>query len=77
MTAPLPWLAPSRDAPLDGDLLIPGSKTLTNRVLILSALADGPSVLTRPLASRDTNLMIGALTALGATVERNGIEWTV
>lgn len=77
MTAPLPWLAPYRDAPLDGDLLIPGSKSLTNRVLILSALADGPSVLTRPLASRDTNLMIGALTALGATVERNGIEWTV
>ncbi|MGZ5390065.1 MAG: 3-phosphoshikimate 1-carboxyvinyltransferase [Aeromicrobium sp.] len=77
MTAPLPWLAPSRDAPLDGDLLIPGSKSLTNRVLILSALADGPSVLTRPLASRDTNLMIGALTALGAMVERNGIEWTV
>jgi 3-phosphoshikimate 1-carboxyvinyltransferase len=77
MNAPLPWLAPYRDAPLDGDLLIPGSKSLTNRVLILSALAEGPSVLKRPLASRDTNLMIGALTALGATVERNGIEWTV
>lgn len=77
MTAPLPWLAPYRDTPLDGDLLIPGSKSLTNRVLILSALADGPSVLTRPLGSRDTTLMIGALTALGATVERDGIQWTV
>lgn len=77
MTAPLPWLAPYRDTPLDGDLLIPGSKSLTNRVLILSALAEGPSVLTRPLGSRDTTLMIGALTALGATVDRNGIEWTV
>lgn len=77
MNAPLPWLAPYRDTPLDGDLLIPGSKSLTNRVLILSALADGPSVLTRPLGSRDTTLMIGALTALGATVERNGMEWTV
>jgi len=77
MTASLPWLAPYRDTPLDGDLLIPGSKSLTNRVLILSALADGPSVLTRPLGSRDTSLMIGALTALGATVERNGIQWTV
>lgn len=77
MTAPLPWLAPYRDTPLDGDLLIPGSKSLTNRVLILSALADGPSVLTRPLGSRDTALMIGALTALGAGVERNGIEWTI
>ncbi len=77
MTAPLPWLAPYRDTPLDGDLLIPGSKSLTNRVLILSALADGPSVLTRPLGSRDTTLMVAALTALGASVERNGIEWTV
>ena len=77
MTAPLPWLAPYRDTPLDGDLLIPGSKSLTNRVLILSALADGPSVLTRPLGSRDTTLMIGALTALGATIDRDGITWTV
>ena len=77
MTAPLPWLAPYRDTPLDGDLLIPGSKSLTNRLLILSALANGPSVLTRPLGSRDTTLMIGALTALGAKVERNGIEWTI
>ena len=77
MTSPLPWLAPYRDTPLDGDMLIPGSKSLTNRVLILSALADGPSVLTRPLGSRDTTLMVGALTALGATVERDGIEWTI
>jgi len=77
MTAPLPWLAPYRDTPLDGDLLIPGSKSLTNRVLILSALADGPSVLTRPLGSRDTTLMVGALTALGATIERDGVRWTV
>ena len=77
MTAPLPWLAPYRDAPLEGDLLIPGSKSLTNRVLILSALANGPSRITRPLGSRDTNLMVGALTALGATIERDGIEWTI
>lgn len=77
MTAPLPWPAPYRDTPLDGDLLIPGSKSLTNRVLILSALADGPSVITRPLGSRDTTLMIGALTALGASVDRDGVTWTV
>lgn len=77
MTAPLPWPAPYRDTPLAGDLLIPGSKSLTNRVLILSALADGPSRLTRPLGSRDTTLMIGALTALGATIERDGVEWTI
>jgi 3-phosphoshikimate 1-carboxyvinyltransferase len=77
MTAPLPWLAPHRDTPFVGDVLVPGSKSLTNRVLILAALGDGPSVITRPLASRDTNLMAAALTALGATIERDGMTWTV
>ncbi|MBK5218022.1 MAG: 3-phosphoshikimate 1-carboxyvinyltransferase, partial [Propionibacteriales bacterium] len=77
MTAPVPWLAPYRDTPIDGAVLIPGSKSLTNRALILAALADRPSVLSRPLGSRDTFLMTGALTALGTTIERNGMEWTV
>ncbi|MBC7629929.1 3-phosphoshikimate 1-carboxyvinyltransferase [Aeromicrobium sp.] len=77
MNAPLPWPAPHRDTPFVGAVLVPGSKSLTNRVLILAALADGPSVLTRPLGSRDTTLMVGALTALGATIERDGITWTV
>src|SRR4051794_24865272 len=77
MNAPLPWLAPHRTLPLVGDVLVPGSKSLTNRVLILAALGDGPSVITRPLASRDTNLMSAALTALGTTIERDGMTWTV
>lgn len=77
MTAPLPWLAPHRHTPFVGEVLVPGSKSLTNRVLILAALGDGPSVLTRPLASRDTQLMAAALTALGATIERDGMTWTV
>jgi 3-phosphoshikimate 1-carboxyvinyltransferase len=77
MTAPLPWLAPYRDTPFDGCVLVPGSKSLTNRVLILAALADGPSVITRPLGSRDTTLMLGALTTLGASIERDGMTWTI
>ncbi|MCW2799231.1 MAG: aroA [Aeromicrobium sp.] len=77
MNAPLPWLAPYRDTPFVGEVLVPGSKSLTNRVLILAALGDGPSVLTRPLGSRDTNLMSAALTALGATIDREGVVWTV
>ncbi|MCL3820068.1 3-phosphoshikimate 1-carboxyvinyltransferase [Aeromicrobium wangtongii] len=77
MTAPLPWPAPHRDTPFVGDVLVPGSKSLTNRVLILAALGDGPSVITRPLASRDTDLMAAALTALGATIERDAMTWTV
>jgi 3-phosphoshikimate 1-carboxyvinyltransferase len=77
MTAPLPWLAPHRTSPFVGEVLVPGSKSLTNRALILAALGDGPSTLTRPLASRDTQLMAAALTALGATIERDGMTWTV
>jgi 3-phosphoshikimate 1-carboxyvinyltransferase len=77
MNAPLPWLAPHRTLPFVGEVLVPGSKSLTNRALILAALGDGPSVLTRPLGSRDTNLMSAALTALGATIDRDGVVWTV
>ena len=47
----------------------PGSKSLTNRFLVLAALANGPSRLRRPLRSRDTLLMAQALRALGARVE--------
>ncbi|GAA1725614.1 3-phosphoshikimate 1-carboxyvinyltransferase [Aeromicrobium alkaliterrae] len=60
-----------------GRIIVPGSKSLTNRALVLAAVAERPSVLTRALGSRDTSLMIGALTALGASVDRDGIEWTV
>lgn len=82
MTEPLPWLAPHRTTPYDGSILVPGSKSLTNRALVLAALADGPSVIDRPLGSRDTRLMVAALTSLGATVEQSITEagtvaWTV
>lgn len=77
MTEPLPWLAPTRETPVTGQVIVPGSKSLTNRALVLAAVADAPSMLTRALGSRDTALMIGALTALGASVERDGLEWTV
>ena len=77
MNAPLPWLAPYRATPIDGEVLVPGSKSQTNRALILAALGDGTSVLTRPLRSRDTLLMAEALTSLGATIERDGMVWTI
>jgi 3-phosphoshikimate 1-carboxyvinyltransferase len=77
MTDPLPWLAPHRTSPFVGEVLVPGSKSLTNRALILAALGATPSTLTRPLGSRDTQLMATALTALGATVDRDGMTWTV
>ncbi len=77
MNAPLPWLAPTRDTPVDAQVLVPGSKSLTNRALVLAALADGPSTLSRPLGSRDTQLMAAALTSLGAQVEKDGTTWRV
>jgi 3-phosphoshikimate 1-carboxyvinyltransferase len=64
-----PWRAPSASAPLNAVLSLPGSKSLTNRELVLSALASGPSLLKRPLHSRDTALMIEALRSLGVGIE--------
>jgi 3-phosphoshikimate 1-carboxyvinyltransferase len=56
---------------------LPGSKSLTNRALVLAALADGPSVVRRALASRDTLLMAAALSGLGAEVDTSGPHWAV
>ena len=64
-----PWNAPVAATPVYADVPVPGSKSLTNRALVLAALADGPSRLTGTLRSRDTDLMIGALTALGTRID--------
>ncbi|WP_052274392.1 3-phosphoshikimate 1-carboxyvinyltransferase [Arthrobacter sp. L77] len=63
------WRAPRLTRPVDADLSVPGSKSLTNRYLVLAALADGPCRLRRPLHSRDSALMIAALRSLGAVIE--------
>ncbi|HEY6276565.1 MAG TPA: 3-phosphoshikimate 1-carboxyvinyltransferase [Streptosporangiaceae bacterium] len=62
------WLVPSADGPVRAGVTLPGSKSMTNRALVLAALADGPSVVGNPLRARDTLLMARALTALGAAV---------
>lgn len=58
---------------------LPGSKSLTNRYLVLATLADGPSRLREPLRSRDTLLMAEALRSLGALIEDDveGRDWLV
>ncbi|GAA4015224.1 3-phosphoshikimate 1-carboxyvinyltransferase [Allokutzneria multivorans] len=63
------WLAPRTDSPVHAEVPLPGSKSITNRALVLAALADGPSVLRAPLRSRDSALMVGTLRALGVGVE--------
>ena len=62
------WPAPFAETPVNATVTVPGSKSLTNRYLILAALADGPSRLRAPLHSRDSALMIQALRQLGAGI---------
>jgi 3-phosphoshikimate 1-carboxyvinyltransferase len=64
-----PWKAPLATGPFAATIALPGSKSLTNRELILASLADGPSLLRAPLHSRDTALMIEGLRALGVRIE--------
>lgn len=60
--------------PVDISVVIPGSKSVTNRALILAAQANSPSTLRRPLVSRDSELMVQGLQALGiGIVEQDGI----
>ena len=68
MTTP-DWHPPAASGPLDATVTLPGSKSLTNRYLVLAALASGTSRLRRPLRSRDTELMAQALRQLGAGVD--------
>jgi len=72
-----PWPAPRAGGPVRATVSLPGSKSLTNRALVLAALSDGPSVVRRALRSRDTELMAGALTALGSPVDTSGDDWQV
>ena len=65
-----PWAAPTVSAPIAASIKLPGSKSLTNRELVLAALATSPTELIEPLISRDSELMIAALTSLGAQFER-------
>lgn len=71
------WDAPTANRPLDATVHVPGSKSLTNRFLLLAALADGPVRISGGLRSSDSDHMIGALRAMGATVDDAGHEWTV
>lgn len=77
------WRAPFRGLnPVHATITIPGSKSVTNRALILSALAQTPSILHKPLRSRDTELMAQGLRSLGVAIEEkvdsNGDElWTI
>ncbi|RMB58865.1 3-phosphoshikimate 1-carboxyvinyltransferase [Tessaracoccus antarcticus] len=62
-------LLPSSPGPVTAEVLVPGSKSETNRAFVIAALADGPCTVKGALASRDSDLMIAALRSMGVTVE--------
>ncbi|MEO3870302.1 3-phosphoshikimate 1-carboxyvinyltransferase [Nonomuraea sp. B12E4] len=76
------WPAPTATAPVTATVPLPGSKSVTNRALLLAALADGPGVVRRALRSRDADLMASALRALGTTLVASNetsaaVDWQV
>lgn len=72
------WEAPHASAPVLAAVRVPGSKSMTNRALVVAALASSPSTLLAPLRSRDTELMAAALRALGIRIEAHADDrWTV
>ncbi len=76
-SSPAAWPAPTATRPLNALVRLPGSKSLTNRELVLSALAGEPSRLRHALLARDTLLMVEALRALGAGIEQQGADLVV
>jgi 3-phosphoshikimate 1-carboxyvinyltransferase len=73
------WPAPLATNPVQATVSVPGSKSQTNRALVLAALAtpQGSSTVTGALRSRDTDLMIGALQTLGVALDGSGTELSV
>ena len=76
---PLPELLPITPftRPVRGEVIVPGSKSLTNRALLLAALGTTPVTLTGALFSEDTRLMADALRRLGFTVTADEAALTV
>lgn len=68
------WVAPRAASALLAVVPIPGSKSLTNRELVLAAVSDRPSAIHRPLRSRDSSLMVDALAQLGVACLDSVVE---
>ncbi|MFF3445081.1 3-phosphoshikimate 1-carboxyvinyltransferase [Streptosporangium sp. NPDC002721] len=81
MSAPL-WPAPTATEPVRATVPLPGSKSVTNRALLLAALAEGPGTVRLALRSRDADLMADALRALGTTMvpsneSASSVDWAI
>lgn len=75
MKDPLPILP--FEKPVSGNIELPGSKSITNRALILAALCEQPVTLTGALFSEDTAIMVNALKALGLVVHADASNHTI
>lgn len=71
------WRAPVARTPIEATVALPGSKSMTNRALVLAALGTVPTVVRRALVARDTELMADGLAVLGGTVDRAGPDWRI
>src|SRR5919112_2016260 len=72
-----PWPAPLANGPVRGLVAVPGSKSVTNRALLLAALSGGPASVAGAPPTRDTALMVDALRALGVPITVDGEHVTV
>lgn len=70
-------LAITPRGPLDVDVHVPGSKSVSNRAILIAALARGQSTLRGVLSSDDIDVMARALSQMGATITRDGDRWTI
>jgi 3-phosphoshikimate 1-carboxyvinyltransferase len=72
-----PWPAPTAMHPVHATIALPGSKSMTNRALPLAALAESPTIVRGALRSRDTDLMVAGLRALGTRIDDSTDHWSV
>ncbi|WP_433497821.1 3-phosphoshikimate 1-carboxyvinyltransferase [Sphaerimonospora sp. CA-214678] len=76
------WPAPTAAGPVDATVRLPGSKSVTNRALLLAALAEAPGSVRLALRSRDADLMAAALRALGTEMtpsneSPSSVDWSI
>jgi 3-phosphoshikimate 1-carboxyvinyltransferase len=71
------WPAPVATGPVDAVVRLPGSKSITNRAVVLAGLAASPSRIRGALQARDTRLMVDGLRALGVSIADGDSEWLV
>mgnify|MGYP000067419908 FL=1 len=75
MASPAIQVGPFQGA--KGEITLPGSKSISNRVLLLAGLANGVTTLKQLLDADDTKVMRNALRQLGLSVEDRGLDCVV